>query len=800
FDLKQLLVLVAPHYSHVGNNDNEFIESCLKAMDEDPLPLLGRARNMLTNTNVFEAGTLLAQITEQHPEILTAHGLLGRVLSRFGTTEQLVEWDAKLPENAGENGDVWLTRGDLCLQNGFKKAAARCFWEGLKADSLHPECAFKLGHTLGEIDGYQEQGLIFQKYSRDLHSLVGLAANAGPLAPENMKAVVEKMLGFGRIWEAAGWCIAATALPSERGWATLELEKLSPKLRAEPPFILAKENPANDIDLSDWEVPSTGDYLIANRPEPPAVSEALNSVSFREEAGKSGIEFRFNNSKSQAARMFESSGGGASILDFDRDGWPDIYFPQGASWPVKAKQTSFRDAIYRNMGGESFEEIPADALFGDTKFSQSAAIGDVDGDGFDDVFVANIGPNTLFHNNGDGTFTPVELPGELAGDSWTIGAIIADLNGDTIPDIYALNYLSGDDVFTRTTPAMDNQNMLCSPVVFQPTPDQVLIGDGNGSFRIDSESGIAQSEKSTSLIYFRDATGKPSLYFNNDGTQNTLLSLGDEVLEQSLQRGAALGATGKPGFGHGIAAGDIDNDGTLDLFVTNTTAEHNSLFVQDESGKFADQISGSGLRELIYFETSWGAQFLDGNLDGTLDLFIANGGHEEIAGGPKSRQLPLYVHNLGDGRFLKAAGRTGRFFREERLARAATRFDWNRDGLPDLVVTERGDTQSLLTNTTDEFGDSIRLQLVGTTASRDAVGTIATLTTDSRTLTRQLTAGDGFQCSNQRQIVFGLGKDEEVKSVEISWSSVEKTTLSDIERNVDHVLLEGAETAVVLPQ
>ena len=802
FDLKQLLVLAAPHHAHVGSKDTEFIESCMKQMDEDPLPLLGRARGMLTTTNVIEVGGLLADIRDKHPEVLTAHGLLGRVLFRFGTTEQLQDWHEQLPDNANENGDVWLTRGNLCRENGQPKAAARCFWEGLKADPLHPECAFELGRTLMTIDGYLDAGIKFQEYARDLHGLVTIATSAGPQAPDKMKTVVERMLELGRIWEAAGWCLAATALPSERGWATLELEKLSPKLRAEPPFILAKENPANDIDLNDWDLPPVDDYLKVTREDPPQISSDLQAVSFREEARKRGIEFRFNNSNSQLARMFEFNGGGASVLDFDRDGWPDIYFTQGANWPVKAEQTAFRDTIFRNLGGDGFEEVPEDALLGDTNFSQGAAIGDVDGDGFDDIFVGNIGPNTFFHNNGDGTFTQLELPDEVAGDAWTIGAMLADLNNDATPDVYALNYLAGDDLFTRTSPAMNGQGLLSSAVIFDAAPDQLLLNTGAGGFSVDTESGIAQANgKSTGLVYFRDASGAPSIYITNDSNQNTLVSLGQPAVgDEALLRGVALGAFGNAGFGHAVAAGDINNNGMMDLFVTNNSSENNSLFVQTETGQFSDKAAWSGLRELAFEETSWGAQFLDGNLDGNLDLFAANGAHQEIPSGPKAKQLPHYMHNLGGGRFLKADARTGRFFREERLGRAAIRFDWNRDGLPDLVVTERGAPQSLLTNTTDKFGDSVRLQLVGTDSSRDAVGSIATMTTDQRTLTRQITAGDGFQASNQKQIVFGLSPEEKIKSVEISWASGEKTTLSDVTRNADFVLVEGETTAMPLPK
>ena len=259
------------------------------------------------------------------------------------------------------------------------------------------------------MEGYEEQGAKLQDYATGLYRLTKLVFDAGPREPGNMRKVVDEMVKYGRLWEAAGWCYAAGRIPSQQSWAQIEAEKLLTKLREEPPFILPEASPANDLDFSEWAIPSVDELVLTveNVPIEPPMSGA---VSFKNDARSKGIEFRFNTAATDQARMFEFSGGGANIIDFDRDGWPDVYFTQGAMWPVNPEQDSFLDTVYRNVGGEVFEDVGSLAMEGDNAYSQGASVGDFDNDGFQDVFVGNIGANSFYHNNGDLSLIHISEP------------------------------------------------------------------------------------------------------------------------------------------------------------------------------------------------------------------------------------------------------------------------------------------------------------------------------------------------------------------------------------------------------
>ena len=805
FDLKQLLVMAAPHSAHLTKEDGEFVDACMKTFPDEPLPLLGQARSLVDSVEVMEAIPILSQICEKHPKVLTAQGLLGSALVRFGSNEQIKAWIEQLPENADEYAEIWLAKGDLAARNQNQHGAARCYWEGLKRDPIHNVCAYRLGRLLSDMEGYEEQGAKLQDYATGLYRLTKLVFDAGPREPGNMRKVVDEMVKYGRLWEAAGWCYAAGRIPSQQSWAQIEAEKLLRKLREEPPFILPEASPANDLDFSEWAIPSVDELVlkVENVPIEPPMSGA---VSFKNDARSKGIEFRFNTAATDQARMFEFSGGGANIIDFDRDGWPDVYFTQGAMWPVNPEQDSFLDTIYRNVGGEVFEDVGSLAMEGDNAYSQGASVGDFDNDGFQDVFVGNIGANSFYHNNGDGTFSKMDLPEQIAGSEWTIGTMLADITGDGSPDIYAVNYLAGDEPFTRTCEIGPNRNAQCPVGFFDAADDQFIQNDGQGGFASIDGAGVAQpGGKGMGVVAFRRSGGAQSILVANDTTPNFLLNAGDtDFAENARSAGIAVGANGDAQSCMGIAAGDVNNDGLMDFFVTNYSSQPNNLFLQLEEGLFSDEIGRSGIRELGFTDMGWGAQFLDANLDGHLDLIVANGGLEALGPDSGSEQRAQFFRNVGDGRFVSPEGRTGEFFQNQHFGRAVARVDWNRDGLPDVFFTRKSAPPALLTNTTKEHGDSVRLTLIGNsaTSSRDAVGTVVTITTDAHTLTRQVTAGDGFQCTNQKSLIFGIAEGSVPKSIKVVWPSGTETMLDpeSVSRNADLVLIEGNDRVLELPR
>lgn len=804
FSLDELLVMARPEVVHLVEKDGEFVQGCMKVVPDDPLPMMGQARSMMEADNSTDALPILIDVARKHRHILTAQGLLGELLVRVGTQEQLRDWLNQLPENWRDEPGVWFAIGELADRGGDLQGAARCFWEALRLDPIHRRAAYRLGQTLARL-GQTEDALQFQDHARELSDLASAAFEAGPNAPEKMREVYEGMKKLGRIWEAAGWCFAAMQL-EDQTWVTDAARDVLTQIEAGPPFVLASANPASEIDLSEWPPPDISqlnpipnDGAPSGSPTPPP-----EIVTFRNDAQEKGIDFTFFTDVSTQARIFEFSGGGASVIDFDLDGWPDVYLTEGAKWPVDPAQNSLLDRLYRNTG-DQFEHVTESAQLSENGYSQGAAIGDFNNDGFPDIFVGNIGPNRLFQNNGDGTFTSIDL-GDLAGNDWTISSLVADLNGDGNPDIYAANYLSGDELFTREC-LLGAKRIQCSPGYFPAAEDRLLVGDGSGGWRDRTrEDGILTSEgKGMGVVTFRLSDQQTqSVLVSNDTTPNYLFTnrSGEvDFEEHGMLTGLALGADGRAQSCMGIAAGDANNDGALDFFITNFSQELNNLYLQQQGGYFEDRIAASGLRDAGYQTMGWGAQFLDANLDGHLDLLVANGHLEERGPKPPSQMATQYFHNEGKGRFVLANRRaTGKYFEKDYFGRAIARLDWNRDGLPDAVVTHRTAPVALLTNTTSEHGDSVRITLVGTNTARDAVGAVLRLKTSAGTLTHQVIAGDGFQASNQKQVVFGVASGETIESLTVSWPAGTQTELTSVPVNSDLTLIEGRSAAMAIPQ
>jgi hypothetical protein len=441
-------------------------------------------------------------------------------------------------------------------------------------------------------------------------------------------------------------------------------------------------------------------------------------------------------------------------------------------------------------------------------FGQGIAVGDIDGDGFSDLYVANIGPNRLWRNNGDGTFAVVTI-GEPHERDWTTSCVIADLNGDALPDVYDVNYLTGPDVFERVCAHPDGAPAMCMPFHFDAQADRLWLNLGDGRFRDATPEVFTVAPEGKGLgvaVWDAHGEGRLSVLVANDTTpnfffDNVSLNVSDFRLEdRAIASGLALNADGKATGCMGVALGDVDDDGGIDLLVTNFLAEPNTLYMHIADGMYADQSRQRGLYEPSLGVLGFGAQFLDADLDGRLELFVANGHIDHLRSQGRPYRMPAQLFHWNGRGFVQvdAAG-LGDYFQQSWLARAAARLDWNRDGREDLVVGHLEDPSALLTNTTLAAGSRIAMCLVGTESERDAIGTIVTVRVDERTIVRQLTAGDGYQATNERRLVLGLGRDESIDELEVRWPSGVVQHFGELALYGDTVLVEG-KTLLRLPR
>jgi hypothetical protein len=345
--------------------------------------------------------------------------------------------------------------------------------------------------------------------------------------------------------------------------------------------------------------------------------------------------------------------------------------------------------------------------------------------------------------------------------------------------------------------------MTCAPTQVAAAQDWLYLNLGDGRFQDVTESSgiIRPNGKGQGIVAADfDGSGRLSLFVSNDTTQNFYFvnqtaEKGGPILfeDQALLAGLAVNGEGVTQASMGIAAGDGDGDGRLDLFVTNFIEDYNTFYQLQPNGLFGDQTRQTNLRDSGFNLLGFGTQFLDGDLDGDLDLVIANGHVEQTRSTGNPDRMPAqYLPNLGQGQFGEdQSADRGPYFREKHYGRGIARLDWNRDGLEDFLVSHLDTPAALLTNTTPGPGNFVSLKLVGTNGDRDAIGTIAILKGDGRTLTRQLTAGDGYQTSNEKALTFGLGDFAGDVSLTIQWTSGTEQTFPKVPINQFLLAVEG---------
>lgn len=800
------LLLLGTRYGII--NAPDLLRACQQVTPDDPAVLLGVASCVFVTEDASETERLLRKVVRRTPESAEAQARLGAILLEADSMGEFRTWQQQLPSSVYEHPEIWANLAEWALKHGQPQAAARCYWEALRRDPNHPAALYHLAILLADshqpplVGALTERSRRLRQF-RDVENSL-LYSELSSLQP--LREAVGQLETLGRVWEAWGWAVGARQMNPREVWAGEAVDRLQNLLRQNPPLTQDEHNLALRIGLSsyplpDWDVAGSG---LAEREE--KKDDKKGNVTFADLGPVGGLNFQYFNSGTPGAKdkkMYEFPGGGVAVLDYDCDGWPDIYLTQGCRWPPREDQSQHLDRLFRNTGTGRFEDTTERANLFENRYSHGVAVGDVNNDGFPDLYVANTGRNRLYQNNGDGTFTDVSQTVLNDAGRWTTSCLIADVSGDGWPDIYSVNYLEADDVFERVCHHADGVPRMCAPFHFPASQDQLFLNSGDGRFEeVTAESGVnVPNGKGLGVLAADfDGSGRLSLFVANDTTANFFFrnetpNRGDRprFSEDALAVGLGLERTGCAQGCMGIAAGDVNDDGLLDLFIGNFFKESNTLYVQHEGNYFSDETVRAGLvnpsREMLAF----GTQFIDGELDGRLDVIVANGHVDDVRAYGRPYQMPpQYFRNTVAGQFEELEPNAlGPYFEGRYLGRGVARLDWNRDGREDVVISHLDAPAALLTNTTSPSGHFLAVRLRGVVSDRDAIGTTVCVETECGRFSKQLTAGDGYQASNQRRLVFGLGESEGIANVTVSWSASSDQTFSHVEVNREVLLIEG---------
>ena len=538
-----------------------------------------------------------------------------------------------------------------------------------------------------------------------------------------------------------------------------------------------------------------------------AASQGPPSAVFEDVTNESGIRFTNTFGSQEKQYITDVNGSGAAFLDYDRDGFIDIYLVNGSTREHLASSGSGHapgNALYRNNGDQTFTDVTDTGGVGDRGWGVGVAAADYDNDGWTDIYITNYGPNVLYRNNGDGTFSDVTLEAGVGDEGYGTGAAFGDYDRDGWLDLYVANYLE----FDPTASAENDETcgykgipVFCGPAGMPGARNVLYRNNRNGAFSdVTSEAGLEDAEvlyTFTAVFEDFDDDGWPDLFLANDSAPNNLFqNLGDGGFRDvGLESGVAYSEDGRSQAGMGVAVGDYDNDGRSDLIVTHFSDDYNTVYRNEGNMLFSDQSSRVGLAQASLSMLGWGVLMEDFDNDGLRDVLVANG-HiypqvDEHPIGTTYRQPLQLFRNQGE-RFA-AVERSGFPDLESLAARAIVTGDIDNDGDLDVLVSQIDGPAILLLNRSEPAGNWIMIELEGRTSNRSAIGARVSLTTEDRTLSSRVRSGGAYVSQNDLRLHFGLGDAERVEKVEIRWPSGRVSRLDNPEINTLLKVRESSE-------
>jgi hypothetical protein len=522
------------------------------------------------------------------------------------------------------------------------------------------------------------------------------------------------------------------------------------------------------------------------------VPPSTSKISWVHTAGKSPQKY-----------LPETTGAGCAFLDYDNDGWMDIYLVNSGKCDFYDPNPPLRNALYRNNRDGTFTDVTEKAGVGAGGYGQGVAVGDFDGDGYPDLYVTQYGKSILYRNNGNGTFTDVTEKAGVAAPGWGSSAVWFDYDNDGRLDLFVCNFVQFSKAGSLNCTAYNNGPGYCIPTLYKPSASWLFHNNGDGTFTdVSVSSGIAKHLGKAWGVVAADLNnnGRMDLFVANDTTKNFLyMNRGAGKFEEvSDLAGVSYSQTGRPRSGMGVDAADFNQDGWLDLFVANIDHEEFSLYQNNHDETFDDQADRTAIGGATRLMSGWGLKFFDYDNDGYLDLFLANGNPDDMIETLQKNvtyREPLLLFR-SDGKTLRnVSAESGPLFAQNLSARGLAIGDFDNDGAVDVLISVNDDAPMLLRNTSARDNHWLGVKLVGKKANRDAVGARITYQAGGLKQSRTKVGGGSYLSSHDPRVVLGLGKQTKVDWVEVKWpepsGKTERFTSLPIDQYITVVEGEG---------
>jgi len=524
-----------------------------------------------------------------------------------------------------------------------------------------------------------------------------------------------------------------------------------------------------------------------------------NELRFTDVTQKAGITFKHISSP-EKKYIVESMSGGLALIDYDNDGYQDIYFVNSLTVDLVKSRTKTKSVLYRNNGDGTFTDVTDKAGVGDIGWGMGAAVGDYNNDGFDDLYVTCYGPNHLLRNNGNGTFTDVTQTAGVDDKRWSAGAAFVDYDNDGKLDLFVSNYVA----FDFSHPPDFGKGRLCQykgiPVQCGPRGlpgdgDSLFHNNGDGTFEdVTKKAGVPDPDGYYGMGVICsdfDQDGLVDIFVANDSVPNFLYhNNGDGTFKEiGFTSGTAVNENGSEQGSMGVTVGDYDHDGRFDLFVTNFDDDYNTLYHNDGPNAFTDVSYAAKVAAVSLPYVGWGTKFFDYDNDGWVDLFVANGHvYPQI---PTYRQRNLVHHNNRDGTFTEVAAQLGAPFLEKGVARGAVFGDLDNDGDVDIVINNLDGAAQVLRNDGGNASNSVLIKTVGVKSNRDGIGARLKVVSGDLAQVDEVRSADSYISQSDLRLHFGLEKKTKIDLIEVRWPSGTVDKITNINANKILTIKEG---------